>query len=176
MAKRRQPRLKKVFLDSSVFFTAVKSPYGGSARLFVLKNIQLVASRIVLAEVEKNVRRKLESYHLERFFLLARLIEIPSQKPNKTLIAKAEKAIVKKDAVILAEAKQAKTDMFITLDKKHFLTDSAKSFLIPQKIITPEMFFSSNNDSLLKLAETKIKGGPKDLSRKFKYYLYGQRE
>ena len=175
MAKRRQPHLKRVFLDSSVFFTAAKSPYGGSAKLFVLKNIQLVASRIVLAEVEKNVRKKLESYHLERFFLLAHLIEISSQKPNKTLIAKAERVIVKKDAMILAEAKQAKTDVLITLDKKHFLTDSAKSFLNPQKIATPKMFFSLGNNNLLKLAETKIKGGPKDLSGKLKHYLYGQR-
>jgi predicted nucleic acid-binding protein len=72
---------------------------------------------------------------------LAKRLEILSQEPNRQLIKKAEKVIVKKDAVILAEAKMAKADYLITLDKKHFLIPEAVSFLKPKKIFTPKMFF-----------------------------------
>lgn len=139
MAQRRQVIIKKVFLDSSVLFTAVNSPIGGSAKLFILKNIKLVTSPLVLAEVERNVRKKLEDYQLDRFFLLVTKIEILNQTPNKTLIKNAQKTIVSKDAVILAESKQAKTDILVTLDKKHFLTGKVRQFLKPQKIYTPKM-------------------------------------
>ena len=57
MGKRR--RIIEIFLDSSVLFSAVNSPIGGSAKLFVTPNIRLFVSKIVLHEVEKNVRAKL---------------------------------------------------------------------------------------------------------------------
>lgn len=131
--------MKKLFVDSSVFFMAVNSPTGGSAKLFTLKNIKLVTSFLVLTEVERNVRKKLQNYHLERFFMLVAKIKILPQRPKETLIQKARKVIVAKDAVILAEAKQAKTSFLVTLDRKHFFTDKAKDFLKPQKIATPKM-------------------------------------
>lgn len=131
--------MKKVFVDSSVLFTAVNSPTGGSAKLFTLPNIQLITSPVVLTEVERNVRKKLRSYHLARLFMLIAKMKIITQTPNETLIRKAKKVIVAKDAVILSEAKQAKTDILVTLDKKHFLTTQVKNFLRPQKITTPKM-------------------------------------
>ena len=138
MAERRQTQLKTVFLDSSVLFTAVNSVSGGSAKLFTLKQFQLVTSPTVLAEVERNVRGKLETYHLDRFFLLVSQLEILKQVPGKPQVAKAKKVIVEKDAVILAEAKSAKADYLVTLDRKHFSTPEAISFLKPKKIVTPK--------------------------------------
>lgn len=135
-------RRRKVFLDSSVFFTAVNSPTGGSAKLFTLKNFKLVTSSLVLTEVERNIRKKLESYHLKRFFLLVQKLEILKQEPDHKLIQKAKNVIAKKDAVILAEAKMAKADYLITLDRKHFLTSKVIKFLKPKKIFTPKMFFN----------------------------------
>ena len=134
--------MKKVFVDSSVLFTAVNSPLGGSAKLFTVKNIELVTSILVLTEVERNVRKKLQSYHLERFFMLVDQLKIISQTPKDLFIRKAKEVIVPKDAIILAEAKQAKADYLVTLDKKHFLTPGAKKFLSPQKIATPKMLFT----------------------------------
>lgn len=131
--------MKTVFLDSSVFFTAVNSPTGGSAKLFTLKNIELQTSRFVLAETERNIRKKLEDYHLERFFFLVGKITIVDQKPNNKLIEKAKMVIVEKDAVILAEAKQARTDFLVTLDQKHFLNSHVVRFLKPKKVLTPKM-------------------------------------
>lgn len=134
----------KVFVDSSVFFTAVNSPTGGSAKIFSLagKKFNLFTSEVVLAEVERNVRKKLPRQSLERFFLLVEKIKIIKQKPKKPLIAQAEKAIVKKDAVILAQAKQAKAKVLLTLDRKHFFTEKVGKFIKPCKLKTPKDLLS----------------------------------
>lgn len=134
--------MKTVFVDSSVLFTAVNSPTGGSAKLFTLESINLTTSTLVLAEVERNVRQKLQSYHLERFFLLVEKLTITDQLPGGDLLEKAEKAIAKKDAMILAQAKEQKTNFLVTLDKKHFITESAAAFLKLQKVLTPKMLLA----------------------------------
>ena len=139
MAKRR-PTLKAAFLDSSVLFTAVNSPTGGSAKLFTLKHLKLVVSTLILTEVERNVREKLEDYHLERFFNLAEKLQIVSKTPTNSQIKQAEKVIVKKDAAILASAKLTGCDYLLTLDRKHFLNSRVKKFIKPIKIITPKDF------------------------------------
>lgn len=140
MAKARSTLKKTAFLDSSVLFTASNSPSGGSSKLFTLKGIELVTSELVLAEVERNVRKKLQSHNLERFFMLASKLTILKHKPEEKLISKAKKVIVEKDAVILAEAKNAKTNFLITLDRKHFFKPPVVSFLKPQKVLTSKEF------------------------------------
>ena len=150
MAKRR-PTISKawptslvnLFLDSSVLFTAVNSPVGGSAKLFTLQNIKLFVSKIVLHEVEKNVRSKLMNYHLDRFFMLTARLNIIAQTPSEILIGRAEKVIAKKDAVILAEAKNSDCDYLITLDKKDFLQPKVFKYIKPKKILIPKMFFET---------------------------------
>lgn len=71
--------------------------------------------------------------------MLADKVKILKQLPDKKLIKKAQKAIVQKDSVILAESKQSAADFLVTLDKKHFLAKQAVDFLLPQKILTPKM-------------------------------------
>lgn len=131
--------MKTVFLDSSVFFSAVNSPSGGSAKLFTVNDVKLVTSRLVLAEVERNVRSKLTEIHLERFFMMTAQMKILSQEPDERLIAQAKKVIAEKDAVILAMAKQSKAGYIATLDMKHFFTAHASHFVKPQKMVTPKM-------------------------------------
>lgn len=130
--------MKTVFVDSSVLFSAVNSPTGGSSKIFTLKHIKLITSTVVLAETERNVRNKLHDYHLERFFMLVDKIEIIKQLPDNRLIAKAKKVIAQKDSVILAESKKSDADFLVTLDRKHFLTKPAAEFLLPQKAVTPK--------------------------------------
>jgi len=130
--------MKTVFVDSSVIFTAVNSPSGGSSKLFTIKNIRLITSRLVLIEVERNVRKKLLDYHLERFFLLASKLHIVELPIDRSLISEAEKAIVKKDAAILAQAKQSGAKYLVTLDKKHFFHEKPAAFIKPAKIATPK--------------------------------------
>lgn len=133
--------MKSVFLDSSVLFTATNSPTGGSAKLFTIKKIRLVVSTLVLTETERNVRKKLQSYHLERFFALVGKTQILDQKPDINLTRSAKKVIAAKDAVILAEAKQAGVNFLVTLDKKDFLNEKVAKYLKPTIALTPKMLF-----------------------------------
>ena len=136
--------MKTAFLDSSVFFSAVNSPTGGSSKLFTLPKIRLVVSPLVLTEVERNVQAKLQSHHLDRFFMLAEKLKVLDQKPNDKHILEAKKVIAEKDAVILAEAKEAGTDFLVTLDKKHFLTPDVQKFLGRQRVLTPKMLIQES--------------------------------
>lgn len=140
MAKRGR-NLKTAFLDSSVLFSAVNSPTGGSAKLFTIKTLQLCISTLVLTEVERNIRNKLEFYHLERFFLLVEKLQILDDVPSKQQIKQAEKVITQKDVPILVSAKLSKADLVFTLDQKHFLTQPTINFIKPALIFTPKMFF-----------------------------------
>lgn len=137
--------MKKLFLDSSVFFTAVNSPIGSSAKLFTLKNVKLIISQLVLTEVERNVRKKLFDYHLTRFFTLVDKLKIVELSIDTGFVKKAEKIIVKKDVFILCQAKQSKADYLITLDKKHFLKKEVKQFTKPTIILTPKVFLDKVN-------------------------------
>lgn len=139
--------MKTAFLDSSVLFSAVNSPSGGSSKLFTLPKIKLVTSKVVLIEVERNVRKKLLAHHIDRFFMLADKINILSQLPNEKEIKAARRVIKEKDAVILSEAKQAQTSFLVTLDRKHFMTKEVANFLKPQRVLTPK--------DLIELVESK---------------------
>ncbi len=141
MAKRRSTL--NLFLDSSVLFTAVNSSFGGSAKLFTLPDVKLHVSRVVLHEVEKNVRKKLGEMYLERFFRLVEQLVIIEEMPNDKDITNAKHVIVEKDAVILAEFKKSKCSHLITLDKRDFLQDKVFKFVAPKKIWTPKMFFEN---------------------------------
>lgn len=143
--------MKTAFLDSSTLFSATNSPTGGSSKLFTFKKVKLISSPTVLTEVERNVRKKLQSHHLDRFFMLVDKMIIIDQKPNSKLIKKAKQVIVQKDAIILSEGKLAKSNLLITLDQKHFLNQNVANFLNPQKVLTPKMLIekleSSKNKS-----------------------------
>lgn len=140
MAKRRRP-LKILYLDSSVLFSAVNSLTGGSAKLFTLSDFKLVVSTLVLTEVERNVRDKLQAYHLKRFFMLVSHLEVVESTPTVKQIQSAQQVTSTKDAPILASAKKAKTDGIVTLDKKHFLKPEVEDFIKPIKILTPAQLF-----------------------------------
>lgn len=143
MAKRRSTLT--VFLDSSILFSAVNSPIGGSAKIFTEKSLTLVVSTLVLTEVERNIRDKLADYHLKRFFLLVERLIILNRIPNQRQIESAKKVIAEKDSIILASAKLAQTQTLLTLDQKHFLTPKVEEFIKPTKILTPKMFFAVKN-------------------------------
>lgn len=133
--------MKKVLIDSSVLFTAANSPMGGSSKLFTIKGIKLCATSLILTEVERNVRKKLTSYHLERFFLLVKQLEILKTIPNQKDVSKAEKVIAIKDAPILSDAKHSDVKVLLTLDQKDFLKPKVEKYLKPKKVMTPKMFF-----------------------------------
>lgn len=134
--------MKRLFLDSSVLFTAVNSASGGSAKLFTISTWQLVVTSFVLTEVERNVRNKLYDHHLERFFLLTKHLTILQPKLKPILLEQAKQYIALKDAHILAEAKQINSNYLVTLDRKHFFTPAVGHFLQPQLVMTPQQVLS----------------------------------
>ena len=134
----------RVFLDANVYFAGCVSPQGGSALVLQLARrgrIQVVASRLVLREADRNLRRKSHRRNVNAFrqFLNAtELSIIPT--PDDTMLAKYEAVIHPKDVPILAAAIEAKVDYLVTLDRKHFLTTAVRARAEGIKVLTPGEF------------------------------------
>jgi putative PIN family toxin of toxin-antitoxin system len=142
MDGRRQTTINElpiVYLDSSVFFAATNSPYGGSSKIFSehKNKIMVCTSTFVLDETERNVIKKLPPLVTERFFTLQKLIEHFESISNPKELEKAEKVIVKKDAYVIADAKNLNATYLVTYDKKHFFTEKVNTYLNPTKVVTP---------------------------------------
>ncbi len=115
----------KVFLDTSVLFSAVLSSTGGSRKLFLLGEaglLNLMIGRHVLREADGVVRRKAPA----SLPLLAQLLElggvqtVPAPTPKQVESARSVIAY-RPDAYVLAEAIRSEADWFVTHDKEHFL-------------------------------------------------------
>lgn len=127
----------RVFLDTSVIFSAVPSETGGARKLFRLGEagvIQLVVGPNVLRECEDVIRRKIPSSLPTLAYLLELgSIEI-SSRPSDMFITKANAIVTyEPDVYVLAEAMYAEPDWFVTHDKEHFLEireDSGLTFRI----------------------------------------------
>ena len=134
----------RVFLDANVYFAGCVSPQGGSALVLQLARqgrIQVVASRLVLREADRNLRRKSHRQHVEafrRFLNATDLAIIPT--PDDTVLAKYDAIIHPKDVPVLAAALAAKVDYLVTLDRKHFLTKPVLAHAGGIKVLTPGDF------------------------------------
>ncbi len=130
-------RTHRVFLDTSVIFSAVLSETGGARKLFRLGEagmLQLIIGRNVLRECEQVVRRKV-SESLPTLAYLLEVGRVETATESSSNFVKQAKTIVsyQPDARVLAEAMSAEPDWFITHDKTHFLNtdlDSKLSFRI----------------------------------------------
>jgi predicted nucleic acid-binding protein len=119
---RKKPR---VFLDTSVLFSAVLSETGGARKLFHLGEaglLQLLMGPTVLAEADEVVRRKVPA----SLPVLARLLDAGQVEttlpPLPKHIESAQKLVAYiPDARVFAEAIRAEVDWFLTHDKEHFL-------------------------------------------------------
>ncbi len=134
----------QVFLDANVYFAGCASPTGASALLLQLAlkgRIAVTASRLVLREAERNLRRKrppkdLEAFH--RFLKHAKLRIIST--PPESACAKYEGVIHPKDVAVLAAAVAAKAEYLITLDRRHFLTKAVIAHTPGLTLLTPGDF------------------------------------
>ena len=119
------PKIRKIFMDTSVVFAAVLSPTGGARKLFQLgeaRILRLCIGQNVLRECETVVRRKASA----SLPILAQLLEISrvetSPAPTRAQIETARSIVCyEPDAHVLAEAISAEPDWFVTHDKEHFL-------------------------------------------------------
>ncbi len=132
----------KVFIDTNVLIAGVNSVTGASATLLDLCEagvLQMVVSRQVLIEADRNFAAKLPQLvgRFRRF--MHNLAPMMVEDPTSEAMEKAATIVDRKDAPILAAAKESGVDFLITLDKKHFLSPKAKKGAgLP--VVTPAEF------------------------------------
>lgn len=133
--------MSKVFLDANIYFTASRSPSGGSSVICELINISkltLFATRQVLKEAKRNLAAKEDIKVNLRFYdllntLKPKIVNIKKQEAEENFI----KIINQKDCLVLEGAKKAKVNFLVTLDRKDFFTREIREAKLPFEIITP---------------------------------------
>lgn len=132
----------RVFLDSNVIFSGLRSPRGAPGTIldhFVIGNIRVVVSQQVLEEVIRTVKEKLpEALPLLRRLLVSVPPEISADPPLEA-IKRWAKRIPVADAAILAAAVAAKPDYFVTGDN-HFIGNPGIAEETGLHILTPAQF------------------------------------
>lgn len=136
--------MRRIFADSSVLIAGVGSRQGASRAMLVMAEIglfKLIVSRQVLAECERNLRKKLPRT-LPIFAELLTAIELEIvPDPSLAESQKWEPIIEAKDAPILAAAIEAKAERLLSLNTKDFTAEVARqSGLIIQ---TPDEFIQA---------------------------------
>ena len=135
---------KKVFLDASVFIAAAGSASGGSSLILeVCRGIRFsaVTTRRILLEAQRNIRKKLSSEAILRFYKeIANLNPEIIRPPTEERLSKYNDIIAFKDRHVLASAMERKATFLITLDRKHFQTEAIRQSNLPITIMTPKEF------------------------------------
>lgn len=134
----------RLFLDASVFIAAAGSETGGSVLVLELGRrgmVQVISSRLVLLEAERNIQAKLRRDALLRFYreiasLKLELVESPTRHETHA----KEQIIHPKDAHVLAAAEKGHAEFLLTLDRKHFMSAMVLHAGLPFQIVTPGDF------------------------------------
>ncbi len=134
----------RLFLDASVLIAAAASSEGGSALVLALcqaGKAEALVTRLVLREVERNLRDKFDDEILLRFYRLIADLEpelIPVPSPGA--MEEAARVVDAKDAHVLAVARLGEATRLITLDRKHFLRPDQRRAMLPIQACTPKEF------------------------------------
>src|SRR5436190_17513603 len=136
----------RVFLDTSVLFAGIWSAEGGARMILKLgeaRAVRVLVSSPVLQEAENVLRRKAP----DLIGLLALLLDrsgaetVAAPLPDFVLECLALTSYPA-DALVLAAAKMAVADYFVTLDREHFLSNDALKRAMPFPIDTPGDFLA----------------------------------
>lgn len=135
-------RATRLFFDASVLIAGAKSPGGGSALLLEACRVggfQAVVSQGVLIEVVRNLHDDLAAWDRIRDFRVGISWEV-TRTPNEEHAALYSLVIHPKDAHVLAAAVDARCTFLLTLDRRHFLTESLRRADLPLIILSPGDF------------------------------------
>ena len=131
-----------VFLDTSALFAGIWSEQGGARLILTLGETgacRIVASSLVLSEIESALRRKAPDLLGLLAFILDRCnLDIAPDGPAKLIDTLTRLTGHEADSRILAAAWQA--GYFVTLDRKHILDNRKLSKAVPFQIGTPGEF------------------------------------
>ena len=134
----------KVFLDANIYFSGFVSEEGAShlvLRIASRKKMILYSSKLVLREVERNLRLKSKRENLKLFhrYLQKNKIHIVPF-PEDKILEPLESLIHPKDLPVLGAALVSKADYLLTLDKRHFFTPALQAMETKIKIMSPGDF------------------------------------
>jgi len=122
--------MRRIFVDANVLIAGADSRSGASNAVLQLAEVglfRLVASRQVLDEAERNVRKKLPHALPNLVALLAQLpFEIVADPADADCLRWVD-VIELKDTPILAAAVLAKVDRMVTLNTKDFTPEVAQA-------------------------------------------------
>jgi len=136
--------MTRVFLDTNIYFAGFLSPDGGSSLILELakkEKISIYASRLVLREAERNLRKKTSPKTIQAFhrYLKQTAIHVVPPPNDKTL-EHCEPHVHPKDVPVLAAAIESKVEFLITLDRRHFLNPQTLAHAGKIKIVPPGDF------------------------------------
>jgi len=129
----------RIFIDSSVLFSAANSAKGHSRDLMLMGangEITIVLSDYVLEETRRNLAQ-LKRPPLDQLDDILAHSGMEVVEVNKQAVLDAGELIVLKDAPIIAAAKMAKVNMLVSLDKKHILNRPELETYIAAVVVTP---------------------------------------
>ncbi len=142
----------RVFLDTSAVIAGVVSPTGAARevlRLAEARLIELVVSRQVLTEADRNLSAKLPGILDDYHGLLEQLDPVIVEDPSREAVQEAIRVIHRNDAPILAAAKHAAVDYLVTWNTRDFLTAKVRTWaLFP--VVTPGDFLRAFREALAK--------------------------
>lgn len=137
-----QARCWKVFLDTSALIAGIVSPSGAAREVLRLCEAGIVApvvSRQVLTEADRNLSEKLPALVADFRVLMRHMAPVLVKDPSRAAVEKAARVINRKDAPILAAARDADVDYLITWNTRHF-QDKRISGFGQFKVSTPGEF------------------------------------
>jgi predicted nucleic acid-binding protein len=116
-----------VFLDNSALIAGIISEQGAARSLLLLgesEKINLIVSEQVIAEVERNLARKVpEALPFAREIILSANIGILRDPPAEEVQKHLDWIGHAADVPILLAARRANVDFLVTLNTRHFLDD-----------------------------------------------------
>jgi predicted nucleic acid-binding protein len=138
---------QSLFIDASVFIAASGSLSGGSSLVLEVcqsTRFRALCSRRVLLEAQHNIRGKMGSAAMLRFYhLLADVSPTLVTPVSKTEEAAYTLLVGQKDAHVIASAVKGQADFLISLDRKHLVNDKVRSAGLPFSCLTPGEFLQS---------------------------------
>jgi putative PIN family toxin of toxin-antitoxin system len=132
----------KVFLDTSVLFSAVYSERGAARdliRLAIQGQVSICISQLVLQETERNIQKKVPE-KLETYRTLMSLLEVTVvDDPTREQVIAAASYTALKDAPIVAAAINTQPDYLVTYDHKDLLDVPQVAEQSRLRIVTPDV-------------------------------------
>jgi predicted nucleic acid-binding protein len=117
----------KTFLDSSVIIAGLASKTGGSHKILLMAEHQIIIpliSEVVVEETLSNIKKKMPQ-HYSLFYTLFQKLPFKLVDPAKNDLKRALTLINEKDAPILAAAMTGRAEWLLSLDRHFFESELA---------------------------------------------------